>query len=203
MNYQVSRDFLTGRGNIKIQHYMVKSGQKISLNSHRMEASPKAERMKLIGEVDGEVKPRFNYQDPLFVKAGTLELLGLESLIELRQGAEIKRGEMKISARNGDIFLEQENKKLKYFVMNDDVKMTEKMLDPQGRPLSREAFSERLEGFGQDKIVLSGAPRVVQGKDVIKGYLITLREKMEFIEVEDALSDVQVKKDENKKKSKE
>ena len=51
--------------------------------------------------------------------------------------------------------------------------------------------------------MLSGAPRVVQGNDVIKGYLITLREKMEFIEVEDALSDVQVKKDENKKKSKE
>ena len=47
----------------------------------------------------------------------------------------------------------------------DDVKMTEKVVDPQGRSLSREAFAERLEGFGQDKIVLSGAPRVVQGKE--------------------------------------
>ncbi len=203
MNYRVSQDFLSGSGNIKIQHFMAKSGQKIFLSSQRLEAQPRSERMKLIGAVDAQVKPRFNYLDTLFLKAGTLELIGADSLIELRQDAEIKRGEMKISARNGDIFLEQENKKLKYFVMNDDVKMTEKMLDQAGRPLTREAFAERLEGFGQDKIVLSGAPRVVQGNDVIKGYQITLREKMEFIEVEDALSDVQVKKDENKKKSKE
>jgi hypothetical protein len=34
---------------------------------------------------------------------------------------------------------------------------------------------------------------------VIKGYRITLREQMEFIEVEDAMSDVQVRKDEDKK----
>ncbi|MCE3012639.1 MAG: LptA/OstA family protein [Proteobacteria bacterium] len=203
MNYRISRDFLTGSGNIKIQHLMAKTGQRIFLTSERLEAQPRSERMKLMGAVDAQVKPRFNYLETLFLKAGTLELMGQESLIELRQDAEIKRGEMKISARNGDIFLEQENKKLKYFVMNDDVKMTEKMLDQQGRPLAREAFAERLEGFGQDKIVLSGAPRVVQGNDVIKGYMITLREKMEFIEVEDALSDVQVKKDENKKKSKE
>jgi lipopolysaccharide export system protein LptA len=70
----------------------------------------------------------------------------------------------------------------------------------------REAFAERLEGFGQDKLVLSGAPRVVQDKDTVKGYRITMREKMEYIEVEDALSDVQVKQDagtEKKKRAKE
>ena len=58
----------------------------------------------------------------------------------------------------------------------------------------RRAFAERLEGFGRDqKMVLSGAPRVEMGTDVIKGYRITIRENVDLIEVDDAMSDVQVK----------
>jgi lipopolysaccharide export system protein LptA len=196
--YLVKKDLLTGRGNIVIEHHLVKSGQFLKLQSKSLEAYPRLERMRLMEDVRGRLKPKFSYQDPLDLQAGIMEVRGLESLIEMRQGSEITKGDMRISARSGDIFLEQTNKKLKYFVMNDDVKMTEKLKDQQGRDVQREAFAERLEGFGQEKIVLSGAPRVVQGKDVIKGYVITLREKMEFIEVDDALSDVQVKKDEKK-----
>jgi lipopolysaccharide export system protein LptA len=59
----------------------------------------------------------------------------------------------------------------------------------------RKAFAERLEGFGREqKMVLSGAPRVEMGKDVIKGYRITIRENVDLVEVDDAMSDVQVKK---------
>ncbi len=129
-----------------------------------------------------------------------MELQGLKGVIGLKENVFFQRGEMKVTARNGDVFLEQANKKLKYFILNDDVKVTENLLDANGRPMVRQAFAERMEGFGQDKIVLSGAPRVLQGKDVMKGYRITMREKLEFIEIEDAMSDVQVKKDENKKK---
>ena len=67
-------------------------------------------------------------------------------------------------------------------------------MDSTGKPLTRKAWAERLEGFGEDRLVLSGAPRVEQEKDVVKGYRITLREKMEFLEVEDAMSDLSTKK---------
>ena len=60
---------------------------------------------------------------------------------------------------------------------------------------NRKAYAERLEGLGrEEKMVLTGAPRVEMGKDVIKGYRITIRENVDLIEVDDAMSDVQVKR---------
>ena len=44
-------------------------------------------------------------------------------------------------------------------------------------------------------MMLSGAPRVEQGADVIKGYRITIRENVDLIEVDDAMSDGQVKRE--------
>jgi lipopolysaccharide export system protein LptA len=75
------------------------------------------------------------------------------------------------------------------------VKMTETMTSPRGENTVRRAYSERLEGFGQEqKMVLSGAPRVEQGSDVIKGYRITIRQNIDLIEVDDSMSDMQIKK---------
>jgi lipopolysaccharide export system protein LptA len=97
--------------------------------------------------------------------------------------------------------MENQNKKLKYLILSDDVKMVEKLVTKSGEPIERRAFGERLEGFGYDESFhLSGAPRVEQGKDILKGYKITLREKLEFIEVEDAISDIETKKKEKKDK---
>jgi lipopolysaccharide export system protein LptA len=123
-----------------------------------------------------------------------MELLGKTSEMRLRQDVYLKRGDMQVTSEKGEVFLENKNKKLKYFVLNDDVKVTEKLVDATGKPITRKAFAERMEGFGEDRLVLSGAPRVEQGKDVVKGYRITLREKMEFLEVEDAMSDLETKK---------
>jgi lipopolysaccharide export system protein LptA len=73
--------------------------------------------------------------------------------------------------------------------------MTETLNNPQTGVIERKAFAERLEGFGrEEKMILSGAPRVEQGNDVIKGYRITVRENTDLIEVDDAMSDVQMKK---------
>jgi lipopolysaccharide export system protein LptA len=64
----------------------------------------------------------------------------------------------------------------------------------------RRAYSERLEGFGQEqKMILSGAPRVEQGEDVIKGYRITIRQNIDLIEVDDSMSDMQIKKNKQTK----
>lgn len=200
--YELKKDLMTGSGEININHWMKDSGQRVVVDSARMQAKPRLEWARLFGEVKGKASGKLRTQEPLYFESNSLELFGKESLVQLKENALIVRGGMRVSARNGDIFLDQMNKKLKYFVMNDDVKLTEKLIDDQGKPITREAFAERLEAFGQEKMVLSGAPRVVQGKDVIKGYMITMREKMEFIEVEDALSDVQIRQDENEKTNK-
>src|SRR5690606_20122020 len=109
----------------------------------------------------------------------------------------LNRGPYLISGRKAELFFQNYNKSLKYFVINDDVKVTETLNTPQG-VVQRRSFSESLEGFGSEKkMILSGAPRVEQGKDVIKGYRITIRENAELIEVDDAMSDVQVKRKKN------
>ena len=46
------------------------------------------------------------------------------------------------------------------------------------------------------KILLSGAPRVEQGDDIIKGYQITLRENVEMVEVDDSQSSFSLKRNE-------
>lgn len=199
LTYYAKKDQLYGRGGVAIKHLVPKSGQVIDMKANSLKARPKREWMELTGDVSGVVTPKFKHQAPMILKSQKLELLGPENQIRLFEEVFLHRGGMKVTARNGDIFLEQMNKKLKYFILNDDVKVTESLLDANGRPIERKAYAERLEGFGQDKLVLSGAPRVVQGRDTIKGYRITMREKMEFIEVEDAMSDVQVEKSEEKK----
>jgi len=127
-----------------------------------------------------------------------LQTDGIESLAELRGNVHLERQNYFITAGKGDIYLENFNKSLKYFVFNDDVKMTETLKTANG-VTQRKAFSERLEGFGrEEKMVLTGAPRVEQGEDVIKGYRITTRENVDLIEVDDAMSDVHVKRTESK-----
>ena len=64
----------------------------------------------------------------------------------------------------GQIFLENYNKKLKYFVLSDDVVVNEKVM--LGRELmERRALAEKLEGFMSKNLLILGNPRVIQQDD--------------------------------------
>ena len=66
------------------------------------------------------------------------------------------------------------------------MKLREKVI-VKGTRLERKAFAEKLEGvMSEDRIILTGFPRVLQGGDVIKGSRITLIENNELVEAEDA-----------------
>src|SRR5690606_7602443 len=103
---------------------------------------------------------------------------------------ELRKQEVTAQSKRGEIFLENYNKKLKYYVLYDDVKVSEKVKvpSPSGpRSYVRRALSEKLEGIvAEDKVILTGYPRVFQEKDVIKGNRIILRENNEVVEVDDA-----------------
>lgn len=194
MDYFFKKDLVRGKGNILFEADDPKSFDHIKIASKKMEASPYQKISKFEGDVKGEILRKKKYEGKMDFSSDQFILEGNKSLAHLEGDVKMKRGTYNVTSGKADLYLENYNKSLKYFVLNDDVKVTSKIQTPEGIQ-ERKAFSERLEGFGaEQKMVLSGAPRVEMGKDVIKGYRITIRENVEMIEVDDAMSDVQLKK---------
>jgi lipopolysaccharide transport protein LptA len=200
VKYFFKKDLILGKGNIYFQGEDPKTKDDLYIQSDTMKARPDLQITKFKGHVKGSLERKKKYERKMFFASDEFDFDGNKSLANLSGDVKLKRGDYDISAGKGDIYLENYNKKLKYFVLNDDVKVIEKIQTKQGVQ-QREAFAERLEGFGREqRMVLTGAPRVEMGKDIIKGYRITIRENVDLIEVDDAMSDVQVKQ---KKKLKE
>lgn len=194
VKYFFTKDLLIGNGNVKFSGEDPKSRDFVLVESNSMRANPEAQLSKFKGDVKGSMQRKKKYEGKLTFASHELHLDGNKSLANLVGNVQMKRDSYNITAGKADMYLENYNKSLKYFVLNDDVKVTEKLQTEEGIQ-ERRAFAERLEGFGREqKMVLSGAPRVEMGEDVIKGYRITIRENVDLIEVDDAMSDVQVKK---------
>jgi lipopolysaccharide export system protein LptA len=198
VKYFFTKDLIIGKGNVRFEGDDMKSKDHVVILSETMRANPEAQISRFKGNVKGSLERRKKYEGKTIFSSHELFLDGTKSVANLVGDVQMKRQNYDITAGKADMYLENFNKSLKYFVLNDDVKVSEKVQTNEGLH-ERKAFAERLEGFGREqKMVLSGAPRVEMGKDVIKGYRITIRENVDLIEVDDALSDVQVKK-ENKK----
>lgn len=197
LTYFFEKDLVMGVDGIRFNGTDVKTGDDFDITSQKVQAHPKQATSLFTGNVSGNITPKKKYQAPLKFDAEYFKLDKFASRADLWGGVRLNRGPYLISGRKAELFFQNYNKSLKYFVINDDVKVTETLNTPQG-VVQRRSFSESLEGFGSEKkMILSGAPRVEQGKDVIKGYRITIRENAELIEVDDAMSDVQVKRKKN------
>ncbi len=195
VKYLFKKDLLTASGNVHFTGFDLKTGDELKINSESMKARPKLKTSTFTGSVNGVMQRKRRYEGAMTFTSQQLDLDGVQSFAHLEGNVFMKRDTYRLTAGKADIYLENFNKSLKYFVMNDDVKMTETLNNPQTGMTERKAFAERLEGFGrEEKMILSGAPRVEQGTDVIKGYRITVRENSDLIEVDDAMSDVQMKK---------
>lgn len=199
VKYFFDKDLMIGTGNVKFEGDDLKTQDRVVVEAQQMRAQPKQQFSQFSGEVRGVLSRKRSYEGNMTFASHEMQLYGDKSMAHLEGDVRMKRQDYVITAGKADIYLENFNKSLKYFVMNDDVKMREKLQNPQGEVTERKAFAERLEGFGREqKMVLSGAPRVEQGSDVIKGYRITVRENVDLIEVDDAMSDVQFKRKEKK-----
>jgi lipopolysaccharide export system protein LptA len=195
VKYFFKKDLIVGNGNVKFEGEDLKSKDHVVINSESMRAKPEAQLSKFKGNVSGSMQRKKKYEGKTTFSSNELLLDGNKSLANLIGNVHMKRETYDITAGKADMYLENFNKSLKYFVLNDDVKVSEKLQTNEGVQ-ERKAFAERLEGFGREqKMVLSGAPRVEMGKDVIKGYRITIRENVDLIEVDDAMTDVQMKKE--------
>lgn len=194
--YNGSKKYLEASGGVKSKYKDNKTKDNILVTSNYVNSWLIDKRTLFLGDVKGRVKRPRVYEESFSFKASRVELNQLKSLVSLSENVNLKRNNYHLESQKAEIFLENYNKKLKYYVLYDDIKLEEKLNMPDGTIQLRRAFSEKLEGYmAEAKVVLSGAPRVQQGDDLIKGYQITLRENVELVEVDDSQSSFDLNKD--------
>ncbi|MAZ47648.1 MAG: hypothetical protein CME65_03745 [Halobacteriovoraceae bacterium] len=196
-NYDGTNDVMIARENVKSFIKDETTLDTLEIESQKMISWLKTKRVEMSGGVKGEVKRKRQYEGKLFFQSEDMTLNQQESYVKLDKSVKIRQNKMNLSAGNAEIFLENFNKKLKYYALYDDVRLEEKLRLDSGVYQKRRAFAEKLEAHqGTGKLILTGAPRVEQGSDIIKGYQITLRQAVEMIEVDDSQSSFKLKRDE-------
>ena len=196
IQYNRKSQVISASGGVDTQYLDPKSLDLIKLHSRDLLSNTKDKTMRLTGDVKGKIIRKRIYEGHLDFSSEVMDFNYLESLVKLSKSVKIHRNNYNIDSGSAEIFLENFNKKLKYYVLYDDVKLREMITLANGKTQERRAFSEKLEGHQRTgKIILTGAPRVEQGEDIIKGYQITLRENVELVEVDDAQSSFSLKKE--------
>ena len=180
---------------VKTRTYSSKTGDRVLINSNKFFSylKNKANVHLYVGRVTGKIKRKRVYEDSLSFKSNKLTFFSRKNLAKLNGRVSLKYRNFQGKAQRGDIFLENYNKDLKYFVLHDDVKVRE-VLKMKGKKVIRKAFSERLEGYPKRSlIILTGYPKVLQGQDAIIGNKIILRWNNEVLEIIDANSNLKLK----------
>lgn len=198
MTYGLNNDLCIATGNVRTRNIDSKNGDLITVSSNELESYPKSGRFKYKGSVSGKIKRKLVYEPPVYFKSNNLYLNTGIYKADLSGAVNIKKETLDAYSHRGEIFLNNYNKKLKYFVLYDDVQVYEKVFignGPEKKSYVRKAFSEKLEGIvSLNKIILSGYPKVFQESDVIKGNIIILRGDTEVVEVMDANTNFILKK---------
>jgi lipopolysaccharide export system protein LptA len=196
LTYNGSKGIIHAKGGVSSQVVDEKTLDIIKIDSDTMTSHMKIKKLDLLGNVEGRIIRKRRYEGDLKFSSQKAVLNSLESRLDLTKSVKLRRNNYHLTAGSAEIFLENFNKKLKYYALYDDVKLEEKLKLKSGKKQTRRAFAEKLEGHQRTgKIILTGAPRVEQGSDIIKGYQITLRENVELVEVDDSQSSFSLKKD--------
>lgn len=184
---------IEAQGNIHTTSLSDVDGGKILINSDLASSELNTKYFEYRGHVDGKIQRKKLYEESVKFQTDFLSYATLDNLIKLHGNVLIIKENSKARSLWGQIFLENYNKKLKYYALYDDVKLDERIVS-NGRELERKAFAEKLEGIvSEKKIILTGFPKVFQLKDVIKGNRITIRENVETVEVDDANTSIILK----------
>ncbi len=183
-------DILYAYDNVKTLSTIEKTSDQVIVNSKSAVYRPKEQLFEYKDSVSGEIKRKRQYEESISFKTDLLTINGPQLLAEMKGNVFFKKENLEANAQRGEVFLENYNKRLKYYALYDDVRLQESLMQ-DGKPLLRKAFSEKLEGIISDKkIILTGLPKVFQEKDVIKGNRIIIRENVETVEVDDANTNI-------------
>ena len=115
--------------------------------------------------------------------------------LDVSENVVFKRERFLAQGNRGQIFLNKEGKHVEHYTLYDNVRLKEQVKRKNERAFfERSAMAEKLEGaFGDNRVVLTGRPRVIQEKDVIKGNQIILRKDIELVEVDDASANFELR----------
>jgi lipopolysaccharide transport protein LptA len=198
LTYTGEESVLRAHGDVRSTYLDPKTLDRIKLTSKKMISYLSQNITKLDGNVEGIISRRRKYEGQVKFQANQVELNSLKSQVKMSENVKIHRNNYYLQAQHASIFLENFNKKLKYYELYDDVKLEEKVKLRSGKQQIRRAYAEKLEAHQRSgRIVLTGAPRVEQGDDIIRGYQITLRENVELVEVDDSQSSFSIKRNKN------
>lgn len=187
LNYDDVAKVLNASGEVFTKTENYNSMYEVIINAHALNYAHEKEILTFTKDVKGQVVRTRKYELPIFFNAQKMQFEMVPKYLKLQEEVSFKKQDLDASARNGELFFENYNKKLKYFTLSDDVIVKEKVTVSSGETFERSAFSEKLEGHIADsKLILLGSPKVYQKKDVLKGNMIILRENNETIEVDDA-----------------
>jgi lipopolysaccharide transport protein LptA len=194
VEYLMLKDLFIGSGAVYSKSLLKESGDEVIIRSESVEAKPIRKTSTYKGKVNGKIVRRRSYEPPVYFQSQSLFADLQEEFISLVGEVSIKKDLLNATSLNGEIYLENYNKKLKYYTLFDDVVLKEFIMLNGDQKLVRTAYAEKLEGFMRErKIELTGSPKVFQGNDVITGNKIMLKENTEFIEVDDAKSNFKIK----------
>lgn len=193
MDYYSAKDYAELYGNVKTSSYYAEQKDYIEVKGDFAKVFTEKETSLFRGNVKGKVRRAKRYEESLYFTSNELDMNLATGKMELKGNVSIKKQLLTAKSHRGEIFLQNYNKKLKYFVLYDDVKVVEKVMIGDSFT-TRRSYSEKLEGLmAQSKAVLTGYPKVYQQNDVIKGSKIILRENTEVIEVIDANTNILIK----------
>lgn len=187
--------YLEADGSVQTESFDPKTNDQIFITSNFALYRPKEQFFEYQKNVKGKVQRRRQYEENVKFTTDLLTLSAPKSVLEMRGSVTFIKGNLDAASNQGTLFLENYNKKLKYYALSDDVRLQE-VLSLNGRSVTRKAFAEKLEGFiSEKKIILTGLPKVFQEKDVIKGNRITIRENIETVEIDDANTNITLEHD--------
>lgn len=202
LTYNLLKDELEATGNVESRSERPENLEEIEVYADKLFGRPKANWSRFTGNVNGKIQRTRGYEESVDFSADRVDLDLNKAHAELEGQVSIRKQRLKATSLRGEIFLENYNKKLKYFTLYDDVVVIEKVMLGGGSSSSgafkeqfeRKAYADTLEGFMKDRtLVLTGYPKVIQRDDVIKGNVITLREDSEVVEVDDANSNFKIR----------
>ncbi|MCB9091090.1 MAG: hypothetical protein H6621_11390 [Halobacteriovoraceae bacterium] len=193
--YFISQEKFIGDGNVKSKALDIVTQDTIYVESKKITSFPMKKYSHFEEDVSGIIERKRKYEGKFYFWGEHLESRLLDSEIDLYDNVRVKRNNMDITADRSKIFLENFNKRFKYYELYDDVVVKQKIKERgTSNFYDRTAYAEKLTGhIREKKIILTGAPRVISRKDVIKGSKITLRENASLIEVNDSTSNIKYK----------
>lgn len=189
VEYLSKQDQFDAFGGVKSKTHFPHNGDQLFIDSREVTFWPGQKRSRYQGTVMGKIIRKRAYEGKVDFSTDKLTADLKANVIGLTGKVVFTKQNLTAKSIKAQIFLDNFNKKLKYYSLFDDVRVVERVSTETGKVVERKAFGERLEGFTRErKIVLTGSPKVIQGDDVVKGNQITLTENNLVVEVDDSTS---------------